>query len=148
VYAYPQKTFPNIDIRTKKSLARDLIIMHGNIQRTASAEESKARVLRMARLLEAIGTEKQRICGQLTLSLPYTNRHIERLLGKEGKQCKMATIPKSRTGSTFAKSALSRSLDQKAKEVQSALSLQSTLTDPINENHTIRVIVVETSRTQ
>jgi hypothetical protein len=90
------------EIEVKDDLHRELIILHGNVQRGIPEEEAKYRVMRIAQILEARGVPKNRICQEMLPLVPWSQRHLERLLPKEYK---MQTVPqKSRHVSTFTPS--------------------------------------------
>lgn len=91
--------WPEIEVEVSDDLHRELIILFGNKQRQPSEAETAMRFLRIARILEAKGIEKKRICTVMASLLDgvFTQRYIEQLLPKEYK---MECAPKRRTSST------------------------------------------------
>ena len=67
-------------------VAKDIIRLHTNIQRKPSKEETAEILLRMAKALEKKGIPKEKIAAELCKYVPYSDRHIRRLLPDEYKQ--------------------------------------------------------------
>ena len=90
------KDWPEKKIDTKSNpLLRELIIIHGNVQRVISQEETKARLRRVAWLLENNGMKKEDVCHAMADIVPYSERHIERCLPPEYKRKYTKSEPKS-----------------------------------------------------
>jgi len=73
--------WPEEVVEVKDELDRELKIIHYNIQRKVPMEETKRRLLRIAQILEARGIcPTEDIARHMSTLLPYSQRHIERLL--------------------------------------------------------------------
>ena len=84
---------PITDVEVKSDLHRELIIVHGQVQRGLSEEEAKMRILRIAKILVRQGISRDKVASHLVEKklLPWTERRIHQLLPKEYK---MKTGPK------------------------------------------------------
>lgn len=87
--------WPERIIDVKDELTEELIILHGNVQRVVSAEEMKARFVRIARILEANGIEKSKICTEMYKIVPYDDSYIRKLLPSEYKMTSEARSKES-----------------------------------------------------
>jgi hypothetical protein len=86
------KKIEKIDVEayTKKvgvphEAGHELLILQSNVQRPHSMEESKDRVLRIARILESTGVPKEKILSKLA-GLIYSASYLSKLLPDEYKQ--------------------------------------------------------------
>ena len=72
-----------------RKMAKLMIILHSNVQRKVSREETRELILEMARELEAQGVPKEKIASELYKKyVPYSERYIQELLPDEYKQVK------------------------------------------------------------
>lgn len=83
-------------------LAEDLIILHGDVKRIVSPEETKARLVRIAQKLQNRGVEKDKICTEMCRLrtdgrslVPYDESYVRRLLPAEYKMTAKARSQES-----------------------------------------------------
>ena len=70
-----------------RKMAKLMIILHSNVQRKVSREETRELILEMAKELEAQGVPKEKIASELYKKyVPYSERYIRELLPDEYKQ--------------------------------------------------------------
>jgi hypothetical protein len=88
--------WPETTRKVKNDLERELIILHGNVQRGVSEEEAKIRLQRIAEILRSRGIPQNEICSYLVEHglTPWSERHVERRLPKEYKK---STVPKPKS---------------------------------------------------
>jgi len=67
-------------------LDRELKIVHFNVQRRPSKEETAARLLRIAELLEERGVPSENVCSEMAKLVPYSERYIQQLLPEKYKR--------------------------------------------------------------
>jgi len=84
---FADPNWKEIEIEVKNDLHREMIIIHGQVQRGMNDEEAKMRITRIAEILERQGVPKQKICKyiaekQLT---PWSDRYIRQIIPKEYK---------------------------------------------------------------
>jgi len=83
---FADPTWPERRIKVKDELHKELIILHGNIQRQMSKEEAQHRLLRIANILISRRVcTKENVCHKIAELVPWSERHVERLLPKEFK---------------------------------------------------------------
>ena len=76
-----------------RKMAKLMIILHSNVQRRVSKEETRELILEMARELEAQGVPKEKIAAELYKKyVPYSERYIRELLPDEYKQVEKRNI--------------------------------------------------------
>jgi hypothetical protein len=85
-------------------LAEDLIMLHGDVKRVVPGEETKARLVRIAKKLENRGVEKDKVCTEMcklrsdeTRLVPYDETYVRRLLPAEYKMTAKARSQESAT---------------------------------------------------
>ena len=78
--------WPSEIVKVKDELDRELKIIHFNVQRRVPIEETKTRLLRIAQILESHGVPKSDICPNITKLVPYSERHVRRLLPDDYKR--------------------------------------------------------------
>lgn len=66
--------------------AKQLIIMHSNVQRQVSKEETRAGLLKLANGFGVQGFPKEKIAAEIAKWVPYTPQYIRELLPDEYKQ--------------------------------------------------------------
>jgi hypothetical protein len=82
-------------------LAEELIMLHGDVKRTVPLEETKARLVRIAKKLENRGVEKDKVCTEMcklrdeTKLVPYDETYVRRLLPAEYKMTAKARSQES-----------------------------------------------------
>lgn len=74
-----------IEKEVTDDLQRELIILIGNFHRQISEGETKMRLLRIAKCLEAKGVAKKDICSTVAAIVPYGDSHVRHLLPAEYK---------------------------------------------------------------
>jgi DNA-directed RNA polymerase subunit F len=79
-------SWPEQVLEVKDELDRELKIIHFNVQRKISKEETKERLLKIAKLLEESGTQKEQIAAKVANLVPYSERYVRELLPDEYKQ--------------------------------------------------------------
>ena len=94
---FADPNWPETKVDVKDDLQRELIILHDNVQRVVSTEETKARFVRIARILEANGIEKSKICTEMCKFVPYYETYVRRLLPAEYKMTSEARTHESAT---------------------------------------------------
>lgn len=67
-------------------LDRELKIVHFNVQRRPSREETAARLLRIAELLEERGVSAENVCSEMAKLVPYSKQYISELLPEKYKR--------------------------------------------------------------
>jgi len=82
---YADANWPTITREVKDDLEREVLTIHYNIQRFVSKEETQSRLMRIAKLLEAQGLERNRICSQISDLVGFTDRYVRELLPDEYK---------------------------------------------------------------
>lgn len=70
-------------------LDRLLKIIHFNVQRRPTQQETAGRLLQIAEILEGRGVQIDDICRQIAEIVPYSLRHIQRLLPDKYKHVEM-----------------------------------------------------------
>jgi len=80
------KDWPEQTVQVEDALDRAVKTIHYNVQRRPSQQETEGRLLEIAEILESRGIAKSDICRNLTKLIPYSERHIERLLPAEYKR--------------------------------------------------------------
>ena len=102
---------PNCPQQLKKvesELHRELIIVHGNVQRQVPEDVTKYRLIRVARLLSTTGgmvngkmvepvANKQDVCAAMEKIIPFNPSYIRRLLPDDYKHVEKRNKPKSET---------------------------------------------------
>ncbi|MCJ7424740.1 hypothetical protein MUP01_10810 [Candidatus Bathyarchaeota archaeon] len=78
-------------------LAEDLIMLHGDVKRTVSLEETKARLTRIAQKLVNRGVEKEKVCTEMCRLVPYFETYVRRLLPADYKMTAKARIQETAT---------------------------------------------------
>jgi hypothetical protein len=78
-------------------LAEDLIMLHGDVKRTVSLEETKARLTRIAQKLVNRGVAKEKVCLEMCRLVPYFETYVRRLLPAEYKMTAKARIQETAT---------------------------------------------------
>lgn len=82
-----------------RAMAKLMIILHSNVQRKVSKEETREIILKMAKELEAQGIPKEKIASELYKKyVPYSEQYIRQLLPDEYKM-----TSKARPKQEFAK---------------------------------------------
>jgi hypothetical protein len=83
-------------------LAEDLIILHGDVKRIVSLEETKARLVRIAQKIVNRGVEKDKVCTEMCrlradgkALVPYDESYVRRLLPAEYKMTAKARSQES-----------------------------------------------------
>jgi hypothetical protein len=94
---FSDPNWPERIIDVKDDLTEELIILHGNVQRVISAEETKARFVRIAKILEANGIAKNKVCTEMCKFVPYHENYVRRLLPAEYKMTSEARTHESAT---------------------------------------------------
>lgn len=93
--------WPEKEVMVTDPLQRELLIVHYNVQRTVSKEETQRRLLNIAKILESTGIPKNEICTRVAELVPYTPQYVRELLPDEYK---MQTKAREISGDlTFAK---------------------------------------------
>lgn len=82
---YADANWPEFQIEVENSLQRELISLHYNVQRKPSKEETKLRILRIAKILESRGTPKKDVVAKISRMVPYTPQYVRQLLPDEYK---------------------------------------------------------------
>jgi very-short-patch-repair endonuclease len=76
-----------------RRMAKLMIILHSNVQRRVSREETREIILEMAKELEKQGIPKEKIASELYKKyVPYSERYIRELLPDEYKQVEKRNI--------------------------------------------------------
>lgn len=78
--------WPEEVVEVKDELDRELKIIHYNIQRRPTKEETARRLLKVAKFLEAKGISKSEVLPNLAKIVPYTERWVRELLPDEYKR--------------------------------------------------------------
>lgn len=76
-------------VPVKDDLDRELKIIHYNVQRKPSMEETQRRLLRVAEILESRGVPTAEVLPQIVKLVPYTDRWIRQLLPDKYKHTEM-----------------------------------------------------------
>lgn len=85
--------WPEREMDVKDDLHRELIIIAGNYHRQISEEETKNRVLHIARILEDHGVAKANVCVEMAkLPIPLSEQTIRHLLPSEYKMASKARV--------------------------------------------------------
>jgi len=107
--------WPETMRKVKDDLERELIILHGNVQRGVSEEEAKIRLQRIAEILRSRGVPQNEVCSYIVEHglTPWTERHVERRLQKEYKK---PTVPKPKPKSRHVSYILKQSYSFREKE--------------------------------
>ena len=80
------KNWPEKHITTKTELQRQLIILHSNCQRIPKREETRYRLIQVAKCLEKEGVPKRQIAMKVAELVPYTENYVRELLPAEYKE--------------------------------------------------------------
>jgi len=94
---FSDPNWPERIVDVKDDLTEELVILHGNVQRVVSAEETKARFVRIAKILEANDVVKDKICTEMCKFVPYHENYVRRLLPAEYKMTSEARTHESAT---------------------------------------------------
>ena len=87
---YADANWPEIQMEVKDQLHRELLILHFNVQRKVSREETGQRLLRIAKILEAKGRERKRICAEVTELTGLSREYVRQLLPEEYRMASKA----------------------------------------------------------
>ena len=79
-------------VQVKDELDRLLKIVHFNVQRRPTQKETAERLLAIAEILEKQGVVEHDICRAMATVLPYSQRHIERLLPAKYKHGEFSSV--------------------------------------------------------
>lgn len=82
--------WPEKEVTVTDPLQRELLIVHYNVQRTVSKEETQRRLLNIAKILESTGIPKNEICTKVAELVPYTPQYVRQLLPDEYKRVEFA----------------------------------------------------------
>ena len=80
---YADANWPEVQVQVKDQLHRELLILQYNVQRKVSREETGQRLLRIAKILEVKGVEKERICAEITKLTGFSREYVRQLLPEE-----------------------------------------------------------------
>jgi len=83
---YADANWPETQVEVKDPLHRELLILHYNVQRKMPKEETKRRLLRIAKILEVMGEPTGQICSKICSLVPYSDRYVRELLPEKYKQ--------------------------------------------------------------
>lgn len=112
--------WPETTRKVKDDLERELIILHGNVQRGVSEEEAKIRLQRIAETLRSRGIPPNDICSYIVLHglTPWSERHVERRLQKEYKK---PTVPKPKSRPMSTSVVEPKTIVQQVQQARTAL---------------------------
>lgn len=77
--------WPEKEMTVTDPLQRELLILHYNVQRTVSKEETQKRLLNIAKIVESTGIPKNEICTEVTKLVPFSGAYVRELLPDQYK---------------------------------------------------------------
>lgn len=77
--------WPEKEVKVSDPLDRELKILHYNIQRIVSREETQRRLLKIAKIIESKGVTPQKVCSEVIKVVPYSESYVRELLPDEYK---------------------------------------------------------------
>jgi len=121
---FAKLNWPERRITVKDDLHRELIVLHGNIQRQMSKEEAKHRLLKIAKILVSSGVPKENVCQKIAELVPWTESYVAKILPKEFKH---STGPKPKP--KYINRITPIDVEKKRNELRTALSLTTNRED-------------------
>lgn len=76
-----------------KTIMKELVKLHANVQRKPSREETQASILKIAKEFQTQGMNKETIAAEVSKWVPYTHQYVLELLPDEYKQKGKAVSP-------------------------------------------------------